>query len=327
MIIYPINVGALTTAVAPVVAATNAFFSLMGLSTMSATGASKIVDIMDSTAKRFGAFMFSPFGWFMESFEKIFLAVNAKLLVIAEQKPSQVNDTSETDAKMTPKTTGSSEAYTGNGKKDLRNIAEPTTLTNGSIAFTTCVNDTATAPRDTTVATCPTVCPMEIGRSVFTAEFGTTGFLRIPNIHCGNTYITPMSSWIQDTNHGTGNQFKTRLFEMLYTILKAYHRKIYEPTFKVCANDFLSEVTPFSGTGADDAGAPETELARTKNRRGVVTIQGFLAVTKVALLVDIDIDEDRSDELRDDNDVDVVTGAAKANLVLFVIVMMYMVYL
>lgn len=76
---------------------------------ISATGASNRVDMTERTAKRFAGPMFSPFGLFIESFEKMFRAVKAKLEVIAERKPSHVNETSETEAMTTPATTGKRE--------------------------------------------------------------------------------------------------------------------------------------------------------------------------------------------------------------------------
>ena len=115
-----------------------------------------MVDMTERTAKRFAGPIFSPLGLLSESFEKIFLAVNAKLEVMAERKPSHVKETSDTEAMTTPATTGRRLAYTGKGKMELRKMADPTTLTNGSIDLTTWVKDTATAPRDTTVETCPT---------------------------------------------------------------------------------------------------------------------------------------------------------------------------
>lgn len=105
-----ISFGALTTAVAPIVAAFQLLISFAGWSTKRANGASKIVDMMERTAKRFAGPMFSPLGLFMESLEKIFRAVKAKLEVIAERKPSQVKETSETEAMTTPATTGKREA-------------------------------------------------------------------------------------------------------------------------------------------------------------------------------------------------------------------------
>lgn len=143
----------MTTAAAPVVAAFQDLISLAGLSIINANGARSTVDMTESTAKRLAAPMFSPLGLFMDNFEKILRAVNAKLEVIADKKPSQVNETSETEAMITPATTGNKEAYTGNGKIDCKKMPEPTTLTKGSIDLTTCVKETATAPKETTVET------------------------------------------------------------------------------------------------------------------------------------------------------------------------------
>lgn len=64
------------------------------------------VDIIESTAKRLSGPMFSPLGLLRLSLEKMLRAVKAKFDVMADKKPSQVNETSETEAVMTPKTTG-----------------------------------------------------------------------------------------------------------------------------------------------------------------------------------------------------------------------------
>lgn len=83
--------------------------SFLGWSTINANGARRIVDMIERTANKFEGPMFSPFGLFMDSLEKILRAVNAKLEDIADKNPIQVKETSETEAVMTPATTGSRE--------------------------------------------------------------------------------------------------------------------------------------------------------------------------------------------------------------------------
>lgn len=152
-----ISFGAETTAVTPTVAFFQAAMTFPGWSMMRANGARIIVDMIERTPKKFAGPIFSPFGLFIESFEKMFLAVKAKLEDMADRNPSHVNETSDTEAVMTPATTGTRERYTGIGKMDFKKMAEPTTLTNGSMLLTTWVKDTATAPREMTVPTWPTI--------------------------------------------------------------------------------------------------------------------------------------------------------------------------
>lgn len=103
------SLGAETTAVAPTVAVCHASMIFLGWSMMSANGARMMVDMTDKTPNKLAAPMFSPLGLFIESLENIFLAVKAKLEVMAERKPSHVKDTSATEAMTTPATTGRSE--------------------------------------------------------------------------------------------------------------------------------------------------------------------------------------------------------------------------
>lgn len=73
----------------------------------------------------------------------------------AARNPVQLNVNSDVEAKATPVTIGTKEAATGIVGTEPRKMKDMMTLKKGSRALTVCVNETATALKDTLVNTLP----------------------------------------------------------------------------------------------------------------------------------------------------------------------------
>ena len=104
----------------------------------------------------------------MNFFEKTFLDWNVTLDPIAAKNPNQLNVASLADASATPPTIGSSDPTTASVGASPRNRAERSTEKKGSMALMVCVNETATAPRDTLVSRLPRVWTRARGAMVLT---------------------------------------------------------------------------------------------------------------------------------------------------------------
>mmetsp|Transcript_88358 Transcript_88358/g.248909 ORF Transcript_88358/g.248909 Transcript_88358/m.248909 type:complete len:277 (-) Transcript_88358:499-1329(-) len=145
-----------------------------------------------------------------------FRATKKKFEAMAVAKPKAVKESSEEEARATPAKTGRSDMYTTGWNTCPRTNAEAMAFTAGSSAFTTCVKDTATAPRDATVATWPNEKASPTGASLTTSLLETEGVFTRPVPHMKSAIGMPAASWIQETAKMAGNTFSNFLFWMLY---------------------------------------------------------------------------------------------------------------
>mmetsp|Transcript_41358 Transcript_41358/g.114963 ORF Transcript_41358/g.114963 Transcript_41358/m.114963 type:complete len:404 (+) Transcript_41358:496-1707(+) len=147
----------------------------------------------------------------------------AKFEAMAVRKPNMVKESSEEEARATPRKTGAREAYTMGWKTCPRINAEAMAFTAGSSAFTTCVKDTATAPSDATVATCPAEKAAPTGANLRRSLLVTLGTWTRPVAHMSMAMGIPAANWIHETAHVASKQLNSFLFWMLYCTLKKYH--------------------------------------------------------------------------------------------------------
>lgn len=96
---------------------------------------------------------------------------NVKLDIMADKNPNQLNDNSAADARATPTMIGTKAAATGNGVASPKMSFERTTLKAGSIVFTVCVREIATAAKDRLAATCPIACMAAGGKIALNSDF------------------------------------------------------------------------------------------------------------------------------------------------------------
>mmetsp|Transcript_2217 Transcript_2217/g.4962 ORF Transcript_2217/g.4962 Transcript_2217/m.4962 type:complete len:203 (-) Transcript_2217:478-1086(-) len=135
---------------------------------------------------------------------------------MAVKKPNMVKDSSLDDARATPRKTGAREAYTIGWKTWPKTSADAMAFTAGSSALTTWVKDTATAPREATVATWPAAKAAPTGESLMRSSLVTLGFATRPVAHIRQAIGMPAASWNQDTAQVAVKQPRSFLFRMLY---------------------------------------------------------------------------------------------------------------
>ena len=99
------------------------------------------------------------------------LKPNVRLDIIADKNPNQLNDNSAAEARATPTMIGNKAAATGNGVASPKMSLERTTLNAGSIVFTVCVREIATAAKERLAATCPIACIAAGGKIALNSDF------------------------------------------------------------------------------------------------------------------------------------------------------------
>ena len=114
----------------------------------------------------------------------------------AAKNPTQLNVSSDVDAKATPAMIGTRDPTTGSDGRVPRNAADRMTENNGSAAFTVWVNEGATARKDTFVSTFPRVWMHARGVMDRRAPGGIVGFFKMPVIHITQAMRPPMANWI-----------------------------------------------------------------------------------------------------------------------------------
>jgi len=148
------------------------------------------------------------------AFESTALSPENKFEVIAALNDKGLNDRSVAMATATPPTTGTKAAYTGKGKISPRTTAFTAAEKSGSRALTTCVMDTAPAPKEMTVVTCWPQCATATGQASLTAALTDEGPGR-PMVHPIIAYRAPTTNCAHETNQGSPTVFSTFLLMML----------------------------------------------------------------------------------------------------------------
>ena len=129
---------------------------------------------------------------------------------MALKNPAAQNDTSVALAMMTPTTMGTSDAHTASDGTVPKNNALNPTLNTGSSAFTVCVNDTATFPRDTLVNAFPNRCVVASTVTAPAALFVGISIPRFPLVALAtNARHAPMTNSHAVTVRGMGNAFSS----------------------------------------------------------------------------------------------------------------------
>merc|ERR1719387_3040298 len=110
---------------------------------------------------------------------------------------------------------GTSEAYTGSGRKSRKSTAESSADQTGSVALSTCVNEMAPNPKEMTPPTCVPASSTPDGASSLMLSHESLGALRSPVLHRKKTYGKPKNSSQVAAVQGIGNAVSTSLFPML----------------------------------------------------------------------------------------------------------------
>mmetsp|Transcript_98697 Transcript_98697/g.318274 ORF Transcript_98697/g.318274 Transcript_98697/m.318274 type:complete len:291 (-) Transcript_98697:253-1125(-) len=187
----------------------------------------------------------------------------AKFEAMAVAKPNIVKESSEEEARATPANTGNRDAYTMGWNTCPKIRAEAMALTAGSKAFTTCVKDTATAPREATVSTWPAAKAAPTGASLRMSAVVTFGLTTNPVAHMSMEMGMPAASCMKETAQVASKAFISILFWMLYWTLKKYQ----QPT-KMGSLSLSNKPPVFSSAFGEDctaaADAARAVAAKTK---------------------------------------------------------------
>mmetsp|Transcript_97920 Transcript_97920/g.292514 ORF Transcript_97920/g.292514 Transcript_97920/m.292514 type:complete len:231 (+) Transcript_97920:921-1613(+) len=155
--------------------------------------------------------------------------------------------------------------------------AEAMAFTAGSNALTTCVKETATAPREATVATWPAEKAAPTGASLRRSLFVTLGTCTRPLAHMSMAIGTPTASWIQETAQVASKQLRSFLFSMLYCTLKKYQSPT-KITSLLLSKSCLRALGFSSASGSDAAlAAARAVAARTIGRDASMEAVGATA--------------------------------------------------
>ena len=140
----------------------------------------------------------------MSFFEKMALALKATLEAIAVLNPSHENESSVAEAKATPPMIGNSAMYTGHAYTVPFTKKEPAALNTGSNVLIVCVNDTATAAKETFVRQWPNACRNEGSVTAFKNSLSGFSYFTSRVVQKKVMINRPTAKCTADTNHGNG---------------------------------------------------------------------------------------------------------------------------